>query len=186
MLVTIQLKRKPVACPVCRGQFIGIKDYRKRIIVHSVLNGVECRLIYRRRRYRCKTCNKSFNEESPFVRKQKRMSILTENQVLKDLKLPNETFTTIATRYYMSTTNVIDLFDRHVNISRGEFSSVVCIDEFYLGKHGVAGKYACVFLDFVKNEIIDILPTRRKYYLLHYFQSIPQKELEKVRFVSID
>lgn len=186
MLVTIQLKRKPVVCPICGGHSIGIKDYRKRTIVHSVLNGVECKLVYRRRRYSCKTCQKSFNEKNPFVRKQKRMSILTETQVLKDLKIPNETFTTIANRYYMSTTNVIDLFDRHLNISRGEFSSVVCIDEFYLGRHGVAGKYACVLLDFVKNEIIDILPSRRKYYLLHYFQSIPQKELERVRFVSID
>jgi transposase len=186
VIVTIQLKRKHIVCPICGGHSIGIKDYRKRTIVHSVLNGVECKLVYRRRRYSCKTCQKSFNEKNPFVRKQKRMSILTETQVLKDLKIPNETFTTIANRYYMSTTNVIDLFDRHLNISRGEFSSVVCIDEFYLGRHGVAGKYACILLDFIKNEIIDILPSRRKYYLLHYFQSIPQKELERVRFVSID
>ncbi len=186
VVVTIQLKRKPVVCPICSSVSIRIKDYYNRTTTHSILNGIACVIIYRSRRYKCKTCQKSFNEENPFVRKQKRMSILTENQVLKDLKVPNETFITIANRYYMSTTNVIDLFDRHVNLSRGEFSSVVCIDEFYLGKHGVAGKYACVLLDFTKNEIIDILPSRRKYYLLHYFQSIPQKELERVRFISID
>ena len=119
-------------CPICSSNSIRIKDYCNQTTTHSILNGIACVIIYRSRRYKCKTCQRSFSEENPFGRKQKRMSILTENQILKDLKIPNETFTTIANRYYMSITNAIDIFDRHVNISRGEFSSVVCIDDFIL------------------------------------------------------
>lgn len=182
----IRLKQKHTTCPVCGSSDINIKGYRNRVINHAILSGFKCVLVYRVRRYVCKGCLKTFDEKNPFVVKNKRLSIFSDIQILNDLKDPHQTFKAIANRHYTSSTNVINIFDRHVQMSRKPLSTVVCIDEFHLGKHGVAGKYACVFLDFLKNEIIDVLPSRKKYYLQHYFQLVPQNELDRVRFVSID
>lgn len=182
----IQLKQKPCTCPVCYCSSINVKGYRNRVINHAILSGFKCVLVYRVRRYVCKSCLKTFDEKNPFVLKNKRLSIFSDIQILNDLKDPHQTFKAIAKRHYTSSTNVIDIFDRHVQMSRKSLSTVVCIDEFHLGKHGVAGKYACVFFDFLKNEIIDVLPSRKKYYLQNYFQALPKNELDRVRFVSID
>jgi transposase len=182
----IKLKKKQCTCPICKSSSINIKGYRNRIINHTILSEIKCVLIYRVRRYVCKSCLKTFDEKNPFVLKNRRLSIYSDVQILNDLKDPHQTFNVIAKRHFTSSTNVMTLFDRHIQMDRKPMPLVVCIDEFHLGKHGVAGRYVCVFLDFLKNEIIDVLPSRKKYYLQHYFQSVPQKELDRLRFVSID
>ncbi len=186
MKVFIKLKNKPTQCPVCQSSKRSIKDYRNRQINHALFTSMQCILIYRIRRYQCQTCFKNYDEDNPFIPPNKRLSTLTIIQILKDLKRVNETYTSIANRYYTTNTNVINIFDRHVQIHRARLSRVVCIDEFYLGRHGVAGKYACVLYDFTQNIIIDILPTRQKVYLRNYFQKFSAHELNSVRFVCID
>jgi hypothetical protein len=61
----------------------------------------------------------------------------------------------------------------------------MCIDEFYLGKKSKQ-KYAFVMLDFSNSQITDILPTRKKDYLLKYFSSIPKAERQNVKYICMD
>ena len=47
-------------------------------------------------------------------------------------------------------------------------------------------KYVCVLLDFKKQIPVDILPNRKKEFLLNYFQKIPLEERKKVKYACSD
>ncbi|MCD7808348.1 MAG: transposase family protein [Erysipelotrichaceae bacterium] len=56
--IHIRLNVKPHVCPVCRKRTQKIKDYVPKKIIHSVLNGERCYILYDVRRYKCPHCGK--------------------------------------------------------------------------------------------------------------------------------
>lgn len=50
----IKLKRKIEHCPMCGSMNVVIKDYKIKKIKHPILNGIECSIKYKCRRYKCK------------------------------------------------------------------------------------------------------------------------------------
>ena len=55
--------------------------------------------------------------------------------------------------------------------------------------------YCCLLMNFITGEVIDVLPTRRKHYLIDYFTSIrgdiqnytlKRSELNNVKYISMD
>ena len=95
------------------------------------------------------------------------------------------TFTDVAKQCNISVTKAQYIFDTHINISRKKLPRVLSIDEYYDPATGI-GKYDCLLLDFEKNEVIDVLPDRTKWYLQKYLQGRTRIEKESVEFVSID
>lgn len=183
--VDIKLNVSEQTCPVCEFKSKKIKDYQNKKILHSVLTHHICRINYKARRYVCTACGKTFYEENPFAYKNMKISLLTVYNVLQDLKNLNETFSSVAKRYHLSPSTVIALFDAHVNISRRQLGKYINIDEVYAFK-GDRSNYACVLLDYVTQQVIDILPTRKKLDLLSYFRQIPLEERKRVKIVAID
>lgn len=181
----VTLEPRPTACPVCGTATAKINNYVTRAITHSVLNHVPCYIKYHARRYKCPCCNKTFYENNPFTFKGMKVSLMTVYNVLNDLKLPNETFHSAAKRYYVSPTTVVNIFDRHVHISRKKLPEVILIDEVY-GFKSDDSNYVCVLLDFKTHDIIDILPSRKKADLINYFTLIPREERENVKTVCTD
>ncbi len=112
-------------------------------------------------------------------------SVATVFNVLRDLKSPNATFTDVARRYGISTTSAINIFDRHVHISRRQLPECLALDEVYAFKSHDSD-YVCVIVDYLDKKIVDVLPSRRKYDLLNYFMLIPLEERKKVKYVSFD
>lgn len=161
-----------------------IKDYKEKKITHSVLSVTNCYIIYKSRRYQCLHCKKTFYENNPFTFGGK-FSVVTVSNVLKDLKSPNETFTDVAKRHNISPTSAINIFDRHVHISRRPLPECVAFDEVYAFK-SYDSDYVCVIVDYLDKKIIDVLPSRHKNVLLNYFMLIPRVEREKVKYVSFD
>ena len=115
--------------------------------------------------------------------------------MLTDLKYPEATYTSVASRYNLSTTQVIRIFDKHVNIPRKPLPEVLSIDEHYFPESDYDSLYCCLLMDFITGEIVDILPDRKKSYLINYFSRIKhdtldytttKSELNNVRYVSID
>lgn len=51
--------------------------------------------------------------------------------VLNDLKSSNLTFSDVAKRHDISNTTVVNLFDKHANLSRLTLPKILCIDEVY-------------------------------------------------------
>ena len=62
---------------------------------------------------------------------------------------------------------------------------IINFDEVYAFK-SEKSKYVCVLLDFKKQIPVDVLPNRKKEYLLNYFQKIPLEERKKVKYACSD
>lgn len=184
MYVNITLNKTWVQCPVCGHMTSRVKDYTDKKITHSVMTTTNCYIIYHARRYECPHCKKTFYENNPFTFGG-RLSVATVFNVLRDLKAPNATFTDVAKRYGISTTSAINIFDRHVHISRRQLPECLALDEVYAFKSHDSD-YVCVIMDYLDKKIVDVLPSRRKYDLLNYFMLIPLEERKKVKYVSFD
>ena len=170
---------------VCLNMTDQVKDYSTKTITHSVLTSHRCVIDYRTRRYRCKKCNKTFYELNPFSVAGSRISLATVYNILGDLKHPAATFKDVAQRYHISQTTAAHIFDSFVCMSRRQLPQYLCIDEVYAFK-SEKSRYICVLLDFQSQNIVDVLPSRRKQVLLDYFFNIPLSERKKVKVVSFD
>ena len=185
MVLLVTLTDKHQACPYCGFTASKIKEYVTKEITHSALTTQKCIIKYRARRYKCSCCGKTYYEFNPFVFKSQKISILTVHNILKDLKDFNETFTSVARRYHVSPTSVSTIFDNHVDIGRNPLPEIINFDEVYAFK-SEKSKYVCVLLDFKKQIPVDVLPNRKKEYLLNYFQKIPLEERKKVKYACSD
>lgn len=185
IIVSIKLYKKPEVCGDCGSSKVNIHGYKIRYINHSALDNMKCTIHYNARRYKCKDCSKTFFEKNSFVFFRQRISKYTILKVLNELKRPNYTFSNVAENTDLSKTSVIDIFDQYVEYNRESLPEFLCIDEVYYSRHA-REKYNCVLFDFRNNRIIDVIESRRKPYLHHYFQAIPEKERLRVRYVSID
>lgn len=183
--INVTLKRKVCPCPCCGSIENRIKDYKNKKITHSILNTNKSIINYRRRRYVCNDCGKTFLENNIFSQPSQRISTATIMQVLKDCKRLNYTFSSIAEKNYISVSSIVNIFDQYVDIKPGHFPKVLSIDEFYLGVTW-SDKFACIFIDWETSQIIDIYPSRKKYKLYNQMQYINKEEFKNVKYVSID
>lgn len=112
-------------------------------------------------------------------------------KVMQLLQNPDITFSRVAELTGLSVPTVVRIFDKHCHITRGRFPEVLCIDEVYtklndFRENNRFSKYSCVFYDFYNHQIVDILPSRTKNHLHHYFQAVSLPERLGVNYVVID
>ena len=128
---------------------------------------------------------KTYYEHNPFVFRSMKISALTVYNILNDLKKYNETFSSVAKRYYISSTTVASIFDSHVDMKRKKLPEMINFDEVYAFRSDDS-KYVCMLLDFETHDPVDVLPSRRYDYLHSYFMRIPKEERDNVRYVCSD
>ncbi len=174
-------------CPDCGNTHVVIKCYQTRVINHGLLADRKCVIRYRARRYQCPVCKRTWYEHNPFCFKSMKISALTVQNVLRDLKKQSETFASVASRYHISPTSAASIFDQHVKMPRLSLPELMCWDEAYAFFHeGEKSKYVFTILDFKSQVPADILPSRKKEYLTSYFLNIPAEERKNVRMISTD
>ena len=181
----ITLKLKDHICPNCGSLTRSIKDYKIRKLHMKIFIRFNSTVYYKRRRLKCEHCGKSFVENHPFGSRRKSVASSTIINVLDALKPYNSTFSSVASTYGLSVGTVIDIFDKHVQISRKHLTDILCWDEFYFNRRS-RYKYAFIMMDFHKKVILDILESRHIQYLSAYFRSIPLQERKAVRYIIID
>ena len=180
----ITLINQKEKCPFCFQNPV-INGYRNKKITHSISNNNPCFIIYKARRFYCKTCKLTYYEKNPFALKHDKLSTYTIYAILNDLKDHTVTFKNVATRYNISITSVQNIFDNYIDAKRRSLPEVICIDEFYTSRKRQY-KYACVFLDFVSRKIIYVYPSRRKDKLTSELSLISKNERLNVKYVIID
>ena len=194
LILKVKLKRHLLTCPYC-GKKLNIHGYYTRKLTHSTFANRKCSIHYMQRRCKCENCEITLHEQNPFSSLRESITHETKINVLTDLKYPEATYTSVASRYNLSTTQVIRIFDKHVNIPRKSLPEVLSIDEHYFPESDYDSLYCCLLMDFITGEIVDILPDRKKSYLINYFSRIKhdtldytttKSELNNVRYVSID
>ncbi len=102
----------------------------------------------------CPVCGKTYYEHNPFVFKSMKISALTVYNILNDLKNYNETFSSVAKRYYISSTTVASIFDSHVDMKRKKLPEMINFDEVYAFRSDDS-KYVCMLLDFKTHDPVD-------------------------------
>lgn len=178
--LTLRIKlipEKDLLCPYCKNS-VKIHGYSQRKLIHSTLVNRKCTLFYSQRRYKCDDCDITFSENNPFINSSENITIETKINVLKDLKYVNSTYTSVATRYNLSVTKVMRIFDNHVQIERKALPRILSIDEHYFPESDYDSLYCCLLMDFSDGTLIDVLPNRKKEYLNSYFSRIKNMTLD--------
>lgn len=170
-------------CPHCGSVSIATKSYHFRRIKHLNFGLLSSIIVYKQRRFICKDCNKTFNENSSIVTKNSTISNQLKSNIINDFK-KKQSNADIAEKNNISVTAANQLFIDSVLASRKPLSEVVCIDEFKANT--IAGKYALIIGNPRTGEIIDILPSRKQDYIYHYFLDVPREERFNVKYIITD
>lgn len=123
---TIKIKLKVINpnCPYCKKR-AKIHGYIPRKLNHSTFVNRKCTLLYMERRFRCDSCSITFHENNPFSDSNDGVTYETIHNVLKDLKHPEFTYTSVANSYSVSKSTVTRIFDKYVKIPRKKLTRVI-------------------------------------------------------------
>ena len=169
-------------CPKCKTKTTKIHDYYSQPITDIPIHNKPTKLIYRKRRYKCPNCKKSFFENNSivnkFARKTRRLSEFIIDQ-LRNL----QSISTISKNTGVNASFILRLLP-YLAVSNNKLPEVLCIDEF----KGNAGnfKYQVALIDGKTHTVIDILECRNKHFLCDYFKKYPKSELDKVKYFVTD
>ncbi len=181
----IKLVSRGVFCPDCGQYTKKVHEYKNISLNHSIFITENASVIYKARRYICPHCSRTTFENNPFKSHHPRLTLKTVQNVLILLKDYNQTFSMVAKKTNLSVTEVITIFDEHVQIERKKLSEAICIDEFFFSRHA-KNKYACMLINFKNGLVLDILPSRHKADLRSYFRMIPLEERMNVKYITMD
>lgn len=183
--IYVKLKSGVQYCPVCNSTENTIHGYSTRKILHSYSYNIICYIMFKQTRFKCKMCSKTFYINDPFTSKYKGISTLTVMNILVHLRERNNTFSETGREFNLSPTMVSNIFDDHVKPVRKKLPEILCIDEVYTRTNNKS-LYSTVLLDFQTSDVIDVLSSRHKGYLIDYFEHIPIDETDNVKLVVMD
>lgn len=186
---TITLETHPSShfCPAC-GFKMHSRGIKKRTIRHPILqDGYQLILILKQRRWRCTNpqCAYDLSEPFKFVNKRRRTTNATDMLIVYAYRDLMETSVSIAERFHVSDTHVLEVFDRYVKMDRLPLTDAISIDEVFLDMDEYC-KYALVIQDFHTGDPIDLLRSRRVNVTEPYFASIPLEERNAVKYLISD
>ena len=184
-IILYLIKDINITCPYCHSNDLLSRGSKSSIFKFSSNLEDNINIKLYRRVYKCLQCLKTFKEDNPFTSGKKRITIQKDVQILNALRDKTNTYSAVAKTFNVSTSYVVDLFDRKVDLCRLQLPQVLCIDEVY-AKKLTKTSYCCVLFSPQWKKIIDVLPSRHKLNLIDYFSRIPSKEKENVKFISID
>ena len=181
--VKVRLKPQGTTCTYCHKP-AKVHGFYSRKLTHSVFNDRKCIIFYDQRRYICKDCQCTFSEKNPFINNSQQLTYITKVNILKDLKYPESTYSSVAQRFNVSVNRVIRIFDEGVDIPRKPLPEVLSIDEFK-GNTGYS-KYQVALMDNKNKKVLDILPSRKVHELCQYFKKFPTSKRENVKYFITD
>ena len=168
--VKVENKKTKVRCPICNKFTSGVHDKLKPIrSVYLDSCGSKVDLIIYKKRFHCYNCGKIFTEELELNTKGGSISNKVKISVRKDLLSYNLSLKYIAEKNRISEPMVIkELNDATSTIPdyQKNLPKVISLDEFKADTD--EGKYAFILNDPIHKKVLDILPNRKKEYLIQY------------------
>lgn len=180
--IHIEMPVREQTCPHCKHKTTKIKDYRYQLIKDVPIRFKTTYLYYRKRRYQCKNCGKTFYEKVSFLPKRARKTTRVTEFIVDRLKT-KQSMKDIAKDANVSITTVSRLLPP-LAVSAKHLPEVLCIDEFK-GNTGYY-KYQVSLMDGKTRKPIDIIECRYKTHLLDYFNKFSLQERKKVKYVVTD
>ena len=187
------LSYKPEYCPHCGVVNESSNDiikwgYRKNCKIRiPKQNNCLTRLILHKQRFYCKHCNNTFIAETSLVDRNKNISNNTELQIVEELT-HKQSEKDISERTDVSSSKVdrkISEISSHTVLRHSTLPTSMNWDEFKATKD-TKGKMAFIITNNDKENIFDILDSRKSNDLEKYFLRYPRAERNKVKHISID
>ena len=187
------LSYKPEYCPHCGVVNESSNDiikwgYRKNCKIRiPKQNNCLTRLILHKQRFYCKHCNNTFIAETNLVDRNKNISNNTELQIVEELT-HKQSEKDISERTDVSSSKVdrkISEISSHTVLRHSALPISMNWDEFKATKD-TKGKMAFIITDNDKENIFDILDSRKSNDLEKYFLRYPRAERNKVKHILID
>lgn len=184
--VDLESRKTKVRCPICNKFTSSVHGKLKPIrSVYPDSCGSKIDLIIHKKRYHCYNCGKIFTEELGINTKYGSISNRVKISIRKDLLSYNLSLKYIAEKNRISEPMVIkELIDATSTIPNYQknLPKVISFDEFKADTN--EGKYAFILNDPIHKQVLDILPNRKKEYLIHYFTHCNNRH--SVEFVISD
>lgn len=186
---TVVIERIPDIhyCPICSCRMYS-KGIRKRTVKHQILqDGYKLILEIHQRRWQCNNpeCKEITTDQFSFVDPKRRTTNLQDILIVNAFKDLEKSAAQIAREFNVSTSHAITTFSRYVDMPRRQLPEILCVDEVYIGT-STRYKYALVLQDFVNNEPVDLVISRRKEFTEPYFMDIPYNERARVKYIVSD
>lgn len=184
--VELKSRKKKVRCPHC-NKFTSSVHSRLKPIRSKYLDcsGEKVNLIIYKRRFHCYGCNKIFTEDIGLNTKNGSISNKVKIQIRKDLMDYNLTIESIAKKNHVSKYIVRKELEEATSMIpnvRKNLPKVISFDEFKADTK--EGKYAFILTDPIHKKVLDILPTRKKEYLIKYFENTENRH--SVKYIISD
>ncbi len=185
-VISIKCDKNKYRCPLCNEYTSSVHDKLKPIRLKELdITGNRFILEVYKRRFICHNCNFKFTEEMNFNMSGSNISNKVKAQIRKDLLNASFNIKTISEKNNVSPGTVRnELIDAMKNYpdKLKHLPSVISFDEFKADTN--EGKYAFVINDIIHKKTLDILPSRRKDYLIQYFDFVENRK--DVKYLIID
>lgn len=182
LMYEVEAAAPPADCPKCGCLGPHYKhSVDERIVQDIPSHGKLTYLKIKSRRYKCKDCGATFQEEYECVDGQERLT-LRFREYIQDLCL-TDTFARIARDNSLSDNTVRRIFQEYIDRKAAllvyKAPRVLGIDEDHVNKI-----FRFVITDCEHNELLDILPDRETATIINFFQRMDEKQ--NVEVVTMD
>lgn len=170
-VIYVESKNKKQKCPIC-GEYTSSIHNKLKPIELKYLKVIEqdTKINIIKKRFICHKCKKVFTEQTGLNNKGKTISSKLEQKILKDLLNYNLSISYIAKENNVSTGSVRNILINAMSEYPKQIRNlprIISFDEFKADTN--KGKYAFIINDPIHRKALDILPERKKEYLLQYF-----------------
>ena len=170
-IIYLESKNKKDKCPICGEYTKSIHDKLKPIeLKYLKVAEVDTKISIIKKRFICHKCNKKFTENVDLNNKGKTISNKLEQKILKDLLNYNLSIKYIAESNNITSgsvrkilINAMSEYPEHIK----NLPKIISFDEFKADTN--EGKYAFIVNNPIHRKALDILPERKKEYLIQYF-----------------
>ena len=185
-IIKIKCISKKQRCPICNKFTSSVHDTLKSITLkHTDVFGYQSKILLTKRRFICHKCNKKFTEPTSLNQSRCNISNEVKKKIRKDLLNYN-----LSMKYIAEINNVSDVGVRNeLKLMMKDYSEfpnslprVISFDEFKADTS--YGKYAFIMNDPIHKKTLDVLPSRKKEYLMNYFTKINNRQ--SVEYVISD
>ena len=184
--IDIYLIRYIFSCHICGSTKIYSKGTKNEVIKHVLNGGEACNVIFHKRRFRCLDCGSTVSESLNGFKYENGISEALNIELLYKLRNRNLTYEMISKSLNVSSTHVMNIFDKYVDVKRHKLPLVLSIDEIYSNNLSSRCKYCLILFDPINKLIIDVIDSRKKKHLIDYFKRIKYEERLSVKYVTID
>ena len=181
IILQISLKRKMHNCPRCKAETDQVHDYRIRAVRDLSIRGKPLKLLYRRRRYFCPSCGKSFSEACAFLGKYQRFTYQVTERIMQLLH-HRWSMKDIARDTRTSVSGVARCLALYPQGKPRELPRVLSFDEFKGNANGE--RFQCILTAPEERRILDILPDRKGSTIQSYLRSFSNRQ--DVQYVVMD